>query len=47
MLMSKQEREINALITFLGDDDLKVKKVAQQKLLELGEPAQQTLKTSA
>ena len=45
--MSKQEREINALITLLGDDDLKVKKVAQQKLLELGEPAQQTLKAIA
>jgi len=45
--MSKQEREINALITLLGDDDLKVKNIAQQKLLELGEPAQQTLRQVA
>jgi len=45
--MSKQKREINALITLLGDDDLKVKNVAQQKLLELGEPAQQTLRQVA
>ena len=45
--MCKQEREINALITLLGDDDLKVKNVAQQKLLELGEPAQQTLRQVA
>jgi len=45
--MSKQEREINALITLLGDDDLKVKNVAQQKLLELGEPTQQTLRQVA
>jgi len=45
--MGKQEREINALITLLGDDDLKVKNIAQQKLLELGEPAQQTLRQVA
>jgi len=45
--MSKQEREINALITLLGDDDLKVKNVAQQKLLELGEPARRILKQVA
>jgi len=45
--MGKQEREINALITLLGDDDLKVKNIAQQKLLELGEPAQQTLRQIA
>ena len=45
--MSKQEREINALITLLGDDDLKVKNIAQQKLLEFGVPAQQTLRQVA
>lgn len=45
--MGKQEREINALITLLGDDDLKVKNIAQKKLLELGEPAQQTLRQVA
>jgi len=45
--MSKQEREIKALITLLGDDDLKVKNVAQQKLLALGEPTQQTLRQVA
>ncbi len=45
--MSKQEREINALVTLLGDDDLNVKSIAQQKLLELGEPARQTLKQVA
>ena len=44
--MGKQEREINALITLLGDD-LKVKNIAQKKLLELGEPAQQTLRQVA
>jgi len=44
--MSVSEKEIDALITLLGDDDPGIKDIARQKLLEVGEQARPRLRST-
>ncbi|MFQ5751753.1 MAG: transglutaminase family protein [bacterium] len=46
-MKEKDLREIKALITLLGDDDLKIRNVAWERLLAHGEPAHQLIKEVA
>lgn len=44
--MSINEKEIDALITLLGDDDPGIKDIARQRLLEIGEQARPRLRAT-
>lgn len=46
-MVTKRVREIRALVTLLGDEDVKVSQLAREKLLEFGEPAHQILRDVA